>query len=88
MKIKQLNMIKTLAGISSITCVIFISLTHIIREHYHSFLIWYVSLVSIVYITIFIVLFFKQRQIKELKGSLWTYLMGVAVLIIYLITEL
>lgn len=79
---------KTLAGISSITCVIFISLTHIIREHYNSFLIWYVSLVSIVYIMICIVLFFKQRKIKELKSSAWTYLMGVAVMIIYLIMEL
>ena len=72
----------------TITCVLFISLTHTISKHYPSFLIFYVSIVSLVYVTIFIVLFFKQKNMKELNDYRWTYWIGIIAMVFYFFSEL
>ena len=53
----------------TVTCILLMSITQVISEHYQSFLIWYVSIVSFVYTTIFIALFFKQKNMKNYR---WT----------------
>jgi hypothetical protein len=68
------------------SCVLFILLTDVVNRHFSpSFFVWYLSIVTIVYSIIFILLFFKQRRIKE--PSKW-FLAMVGALILYFIIEI
>jgi hypothetical protein len=69
------------------SCVLFILLTDTVNRHFSpSFFVWYLSIVTIVYSIIFILLFFKQRRIKE--PSKWLFLEMVGALILYFIIEI
>gem|GEM_PF-5685118 len=84
-KINNLS-IGTVIKSSVLSCAIFLFLTETINTHFPSFLVWYVSILVIVYSIIFILVFFKLRKMG--KPSKWLYLAMVAALIVYFIGDI